>query len=121
MSETLLHLRATGMRNGPNDYGLIKNNNNTNSLYFPGAPASPPWSISLAQFLRKRLEREAMLILGVPAPSALRTQPHPPAPAQLVASLGKAQQQSSAELRWNALLIYSPRHRPRGVALADLQ
>lgn len=42
MSETLLHFQATGMRNGLNDYGLIKNNNNTNSLYFPGAAASPP-------------------------------------------------------------------------------
>lgn len=44
MSETLLQLRATAMRNGLNDYSLIKKKINiyTHSLYFSGAPTSTP-------------------------------------------------------------------------------
>lgn len=111
------------MRNGPNDHGLIKNNNNTNSLYFPGAPTSPPWSISSDGFLRKRLEHDGISTLtgmehaelAASPPSALHTKPHPPITTLSSSVQGtlKSQKQGSGELRWNALLIYSPRRRSR--------
>lgn len=122
MSETLLHFQATGMRNGPNDYSLIKNNNNTNSLYFPGAPTSPPWSISLDQFLRKRLDDNIFTLTGMstrssvsPPLSASHPKPHPPSTrsAQWPGRFKVTQKQGSGEWRWNALLIYSPRRRSR--------
>lgn len=127
MSETLLHLRATGMRNGPNDYGLIKNNN-TNSLYFPGAPASPPrseafpwisfWGGGWSMTASSPSDRAHC----VPPLSASHTKPHPPSTSLSSSGQGtlNSQKQGSGELRWNALLIYSPRRRS-GVAEVLLQ
>lgn len=127
MSETLLHLQATRMRNRLNDYGLIKNNKNTNSLSFPGAPTSPPWSISLDQFVRKRLEHDSIFTLtGMSTRSSVSASsqciPHQSTSTQHMLSspgqgLSKSQKQGSGEWRWNALLIYSPRRRSRAAEL----
>lgn len=65
--------------------------------------ASPPWWVSPRSWLP-------------PPPRALHTKPHPP--STTLSSSGqpvwKSQKQGRGELRWNALLIYSPWRRSRG-------